>query len=296
MALKSMTGFARCDGAHGPLSWHWEVRTLNGRGLDIRLRLPPGFESIEPRVREACKRQFDRGNCTINLVVKREAGVGQLRLNEAVLRDVASIVGKAKEFVDAQPPMLDGLLDIKGVIEFSQEVDEDEIPLEERNERVLTDLDKVLEALQASRIGEGEHLEKAIAADIDQIEYQAVVIESSPARSPEAILERLQIQISRLLKNGHDFDQQRLHQEAVLLATKTDINEELVRLKAHAAAARNLLTLDEPVGRRFEFLVQEFNREANTICSKSNDTEVSEAGLALKAVIDRLREQVQNIE
>jgi len=294
MALKSMTGFARCDGGFGATDWHWEIRTLNSRGLDIRLRLPHGFEAIEAPIREACKQRFARGNCQINLSIQREASGTRARLNESMLADVAKIVQQAKGLVDAPRPALDGLLALKGVIEYVEP--EDEVDAETRNAELLKDLDRALEDLVSVRTTEGSHLGAAIGAQIDEIEEIVARIEASPARTPEAIGERLQEQISRLFENGHDFDPQRLHQEAALLATKSDLQEEIERLKAHVSAARDLLTQREPVGRKLEFLSQEFNREANTICSKSNDVDVTNAGLALKAVIDQMREQVQNIE
>jgi uncharacterized protein (TIGR00255 family) len=294
MTLKSMTGFARGDGRFGSLDWHWEIRTLNSRGLDIRLRLPHGLEGIEASVRDACKRHFARGNCQINLSIQREASGTRARLNEQMLADIATIVERARSLVDAPQPALDGLLAMKGVIEYVEP--EDEPDTEARNQELMKDLDRVLEDVVAARTAEGSHLSAAIQEQIDEIEKLVKVIEDSPARTPAAIGERLQEQISRLLQNGHEFDQQRLYQEAALLATKSDLSEELERLKAHVSAARELLKQTKPVGRRLEFLSQEFNREANTICSKSNDVDVTSAGLALKAVIDRVREQVQNIE
>ncbi len=294
MTLKSMTGFAGGDGRFGSLDWHWEIRTLNSRGLDVRMRLPHGLEGIEASVRDACKRHFARGNCQINLTVQREASGARARLNESMLADVATIVERARSLVDAPRPALDGLLAIKGVIEYEEP--EDEPDAEARNKELMKDLDRVLEDVVAARIAEGSHLSAAIQEQIDEIEQLVKTIDESPARTPEAIGERLQEQISRLLQNGHEFDQQRLHQEAALLATKSDLNEEIERLKAHISSARELLQQKEPVGRQLEFLSQEFNREANTICSKSNDVDVTNAGLALKAVIDRMREQVQNIE
>ena len=294
MALKSMTGFARCDGRFGATDWHWEIRTLNSRGLDIRLRLPQGFEAIEASIRETCKQRFARGNCQINLSVQREAGGTRARLNEAMLTDVAKIVEQAKDLVDAPHPNLDGLLGLKGVIEYVEP--EDEADEEARNVELLKDFDRALTDVISARTAEGSHLGAAIAGQVDEIEQIVARIEASPARTPEAIGGRLQEQISRLFENGHDFDSQRLHQEAALLATKSDLTEEIERLKAHITSARELLAQNEPVGRRLEFLTQEFNREANTICSKSNDVDVTNAGLALKAVIDQMREQVQNIE
>ena len=294
MTLKSMTGFARRDGSEEPFTWHWEVRTLNSRGLDIRLRLPLGFEAIEGRAREMCKAQLARGNCTLNLTVKRTLEEGRMRLDEQALMDVAAIVKRAQELIEVKKPALDALLGIKGVIVQADE--EGAADTKGQHEAILADLALLLADLEASRIAEGKHLQTVLGGHIDEIETHVGEIEASPARAPEAILERLSSQISRLLQTNQEFDEQRLHQEAALLATKADIAEELDRLRAHIASARDLLDHGDPVGRRFEFLTQEFNREANTICSKSNDGAVTKSGLALKAVIDRLREQVQNVE
>lgn len=293
--LKSMTGFARCDGAQGPIGWHWEVRSVNGRGLDIRLRLPVGYEGLEQRVRDACKAALTRGNCQVSLNVQRELGATQIRLNEAALAQVAAAVARARELVEAAPPQLDGLLAIRGVLEAA-EAEPDEAQRAALSEAMLKTLDTALAQVGEMRAAEGARLAAAIAGHIDEVAQLVDKIASSPARVPEAIRARLQDQVKRLLEEAPRLDEQRLYQEAVLLAAKADVHEELDRLRAHVAAARELLEADEPVGRQFEFLAQEFNREANTICSKSNDVEISRAGLAMKAIIDKLREQVQNIE
>ena len=176
------------------------------------------------------------------------------------------------------------------------EADEDESELKARLDAILSDFDSVLDRLVEARITEGEHLTKEIAGHVDEVERLVAIIEKSPAREPDAIKKRLSEQITQLLGEAPQLDEQRLHQEAVLQAAKADVEEELARLKAHVAAARKLLEKTEPVGRKFDFLTQEFNREANTICSKSNASDITTAGLELKAVIDRIREQVQNIE
>lgn len=295
MALKSMTGFARSDGRHGALSWHWEIRTVNGRGLDMRLRLPPGFEAMEPLARAACKDRLARGNCQLNLSIQRDAGTTTLRLNEAALEQVVAAVQRAGGLIEAEPPTLDGLLAIRGVLEHV-DAEDDTGEAEAQSEAILADLEAALERVVAARSSEGEHLSAVIAEQIDEIERLTGEIERAPARTPDAIRTRLEEQVQRVLEATPQMDEQRLHQEAVLLAAKVDVEEELKRLKAHIAAARDLLGADAPAGRRLEFLTQEFMREANTICSKSNDTEITNAGLALKAAVDRMREQVQNIE
>lgn len=295
MALKSMTGFARSDGRLALHSWHWEARAVNGRGLDVRLRLPAGYESIEQAVRDTCKKRLARGNCSLTLSVQRDTGQTAARLNEDVFRQVVQAAEQARSLVDAAPSTLDGLLSMRGVIEFT-ETEEDESELKARLDAVLADFSSVLDSLIEARITEGEHLAKEISGQVDDVEKLVQTIEKSPSRTPDAIRKRLGEQIAQLLGETSQLDEQRLHQEAVLLAAKADVEEELARLKAHVAAARDLLESAEPVGRKFDFLTQEFNREANTICSKSNAPDITTAGLELKAVIDRIREQVQNIE
>jgi uncharacterized protein (TIGR00255 family) len=290
-----MTGFARRDGSHGMHTWHWEARAVNGRGLDIRLRLPAGYEAIEQSVRDACKKRLARGNCSMTLSVKRESGETAVRLNEDMFRQVVQVSEKARSMVDAAAPTLDGLLSMRGVIEFT-EAEEDEVELKARREAVLADFSAVLDGLIEARVAEGGHLSNEITGQIDEVESLVGIIEKSPSRTPDAIFKKLQEQINQLLGETSQLDEQRLHQEAVLLAAKADVEEELARLKAHVLAARDLLESSEPVGRKFDFLTQEFNREANTICSKSNAPDITKAGLELKAVIDRIREQVQNIE
>lgn len=295
MALKSMTGFARSDGSEGPVAWHWELRTVNGRGLDIRLRLPNGYEALEQPVRDACKRHMARGNCTVNLSVSHESGTARIALNEELFGQVVEAANRAGAMIDAAPPTLDGLLSVRGVMEFAED-EPDEAAFEARLEAMMKSLDAALHDMVIARTGEGGRLAAVIGAQIDEIERLTARVEAAPARKPEAIAARLREQIARLMEDASRFDEQRLHQEAVLMAAKADVQEEIERLKVHVAAARELLTGGGPAGRRLEFLAQEFNRETNTICSKSNDTEISQSGLALKAVIDQLREQVQNIE
>lgn len=295
MALKSMTGFARSDGRHGLHSWHWEARAVNGRGLDVRLRMPAGYEPIEQAVRDACKKRLARGNCSLTLSVQRDSGQTAARLNEDIFKQVVEAAEQARALVDAAPPTLDGLLSMRGVIEFT-EAEEDESEQKAKLDAVLADFSSVLDSLIEARITEGEHLAKEISGQVDDVENLIGKIEKSPSREPDAIRKRLEEQIAQLLGEASQLDEQRLHQEAVLMAAKADVEEELARLKAHVAAARDLLESAEPVGRKFDFLTQEFNREANTICSKSNAPDITTAGLALKAVIDRIREQVQNIE
>jgi uncharacterized protein (TIGR00255 family) len=295
MTLKSMTGFARADGVHGDTSWHWEARSVNGRNLDLRLRLPSGFEALEVKARALAQEKLARGNCTINLWVKRESGQLEIRLNEAALRQAQAVAERAQDVTGLKRARLDTLLGMRGVVE-SVEGEEGEEAQAALHHALLASLAAALDALVRARAEEGERLQAVIDKQLATIAILVQRATSAAARQPEAVAARLGEQIARLAEPGSSLDPERLHQEAVLLAAKADIQEELDRLRAHVAAAEELTRSDQPVGRKFEFLAQEFNREANTICSKAADVEISRTGLELKTVIDQLREQVQNIE
>jgi uncharacterized protein (TIGR00255 family) len=295
MTLKSMTGFARADGSTGPVAWAWEVRSVNGRGLDLRLRLPPGLESLEPRIREAVGKRISRGSVTVNLNVKRGDGATQIRLNEAALEQVLDALERLRRTTGAAPPQAEALLGIKGVLEVV-EAEESEEEMQARAEAMLAGLGTALDGMVRARETEGRRLRAVILGQIAAIERLVQAADSAPGRAPEAMRRRLSEQLARLLESGANLDESRLYQEAALLATRADVEEEMQRLRAHIAAARELLDASEPAGRRLDFLAQEFNREANTLCSKAIDPEMTRAGLELKAVIDQMREQVQNIE
>lgn len=295
MSIKSMTGFSRVEGVAGNVAWHWELRSVNGRGLDVRVRLPAGMEAMEPKVREAVARHLVRGSVTVNLSVEGRAGALQIRLNEEALGQVVKAAQHIRELTEAAPPSADGLMAIKGVLEVVETEESAEVA-EARVAAMLASLEQALAALVAARASEGARLKSVLEANLAEIERLVGVVETSPARTPAAIQARLQEQIARLLESGSGLDPDRLHQEAVLLATRADVEEELKRLHAHIAAARELLAEEGAVGRKLDFLAQEFNREANTVCSKANDVDITRAGLALKTVIDQMREQVQNIE
>lgn len=295
MSIRSMTGFARSDGATGGLQWHWEVRTVNGRSLDVRLRLPPGLEVLEAPAREAIQRRLARGSCTATLSIERFAEATQIRINQSAVAQVLAAVEKVRATADLQPLSADGLLSVRGVLEVVEAADEPGAA-DTRNAALLKGLDEALTGVAAARAGEGKRLAVIIAEQIDRIETLVAEAERAPARRPELIAKRLREQVQRLIEAAPALDESRLYQEAVLLAAKADIEEEIKRLRAHVAQARELIAAVEPAGRRLDFLAQEFNREANTLCSKSGDTELTRTGLALKAVIDQLREQVQNIE
>ncbi len=295
MAVKSMTGFARDDGAIGRYNWYWEIRTVNGRGRDIRMRLPPGYDKLEAQARTLVAKNIIRGNCNLTLKVDRITGNQEIKINENGLKQVARAIRKTEMFVDASQPSIDGILALRGVLELV-EPEHSPTELAELEEALLASLNIAMDNVVKARNDEGQHLFEAISSHIEQIETHLAIIESSKARSVEAIQARLHEQVQKLLDTETGLSQERLHQEAVLLATKADLEEEVVRLKAHIVSARELLLVDGAVGRKFDFLTQEFNREANTICSKSTAIDVTNAGLELKTVIDQMKEQVQNIE
>lgn len=296
MAVKSMTGFGRASGQIGGTTWAWEIRTVNGRGLDIRLRLPTGFEELEMRLRDTLSKRIKRGSCSVNLTLKGSVVEGAFRLNEGNLLQLADIAARAQEITDGSEPVpLVALLNMKGVIEAADS-EPNQALAEHLSASLMASFSAALDELVAARLAEGERLRAILSEKLQEIETGTRQAENSPERSPEAVSQRMRLQIQRLMSESSAFDENRLHQEAVLIATKADIEEELKRLHAHVAAARELLEEDAPAGRRLEFLAQEFQREANTLCSKSNAGEITRIGLSLKTAIDQLREQVQNVE
>lgn len=295
MSIRSMTGFSHADGATETVAWHWELRSVNARGLDVRVRLPAGSEALEPKVRDAAARALARGSVTVSLSVEARTGSQEIRLNEETLRQVVAAAEKIRAMTDASPPSADGLIAIKGVLEVAEHQESPE-ELAARSAAMLASLQKALELLIAARAGEGARLKTVLEEHLSQIEALVSTVENSPARKPEAIEAHLKAQLDRLLDGAGSLDPGRLHQEAVLIATRADVEEELKRLRAHIAAARELLEETGAIGRKLDFLAQEFNREANTLCSKANSVDITRSGLALKSVIDQMREQVQNIE
>jgi len=291
----SMTGFARAAGALGPTTWSWEVRSVNGRGLDMRLRLPPGLDDLEPRVRAAVAKRLGRGSVNLALSLQRGSGASEVRVNAAALEQIIVALEGVRARLGAPGPRAETLLTIKGIVEVVDRV-EDEAEARALAEALLASLEEALEGLVRARGAEGGRLGGVVATQLGTIARLIAEIEAAPGRAPAAVRARLKEQIARLLETGAGLDETRLHQEAVLLATRADVAEELQRMAAHVAAARELLAATQPAGRQLEFLAQEFNREANTLCAKAADADTTRAGLALKVVIDQMREQVQNIE
>ncbi|MCC6888863.1 MAG: YicC family protein [Hyphomicrobiales bacterium] len=295
MTLSSMTGFARGHGVCGAYAWSWEIKSVNAKGLDLRLRLPPGWDAVELPVRNAAAQALARGTVYATLAAKREGVAPMVRVNDAVLAAVLATVRSLAGRVDAAPPRLDGLLSLKGVIEV---LDEDEREEERRAAEVavVAGFAAAVAALADMRHREGKALGEVLAQRLAEIATLAARAEAVPGRRPEAIKARIAEQVAALLDASQRFDPDRLHQEAILIASKADIREELDRLVSHVAQARRLIADGGAVGRRLDFLAQELNREANTICSKSNDVELTTIGLELKAVVEQFREQVQNLE
>lgn len=295
MALASMTGFARTHGAIGPWNWAWELKSVNGKGLDLRLRLPVGWESIEAPLRQSAARRLARGNVSASLAMTRTDASVNVRVNEELLQAVYAAVGRVAAASGAPVPALDALLSLKGIIEVA-EPEESETERRQVEQSLVAGFEEALEALAVMRNIEGAALGVVLAERLDAIERLTAAAEANPARRPEAIRARLAEQVRALLDTNASFDPDRLHQEAILLASKVDVREELDRLVTHIAAARAMLAEGAPVGRRLDFLAQEFNRETNTLCSKANDVSLTAIGLELKSVVEQFREQVQNIE
>jgi uncharacterized protein (TIGR00255 family) len=295
MALSSMTGFARSQGASGPYTFEWELKSVNAKGYDLRLRLPPGWDDIEAPAKKRAGELLSRGTVYANLNLKRTNAVAQVRINEDVLAAVVKVAGQVAGKIDAVAPSVDGLLAIKGVIELVEPESNEE---EDKAVKAaaMAAFEQALGSLVEMRRREGATLGQVLGARMDEIEKLAKRAEAAPGRKPEAIRTRIAEQVATLLEASDRFDQDRLTQEALMIATKADIREELDRIASHIAQARDMLGKGGPVGRRLDFLAQEFNREVNTCCSKSNDLELTNTGLEMKNVVEQFREQVQNLE
>jgi uncharacterized protein (TIGR00255 family) len=295
MPLQSMTGFSRSEGGIDRFRWVWELRSVNGKGLDLRFRLPTGFEHMEPVFRKLAGDLFSRGNIQINLTVTTAQAEVEAVVNETALAAIFALQDRLKGRLDPAPMRIDTLLAIRGIVDFREkEPAEDDRLL--REDDILSGFAAAASALLDMREREGEALAAILLGQVDRIESLTDCVERDPSRSPVEIARKIQMQLAALLEQASTLDRDRLHTEAALLATKADLREEVDRLRAHIAAARELLQKGGPVGRKLDFLSQEFNRESNTICSKSTASAVTTAGIELKVIIDQFREQVQNLE
>jgi len=294
MSVSSMTGFSAREGACGAARWIWELRAVNGRGLDLKIRLPPGSERLEPEIRTALGAAFARGSISASLVVKQGMPALELKLNEPILEQLLTATTAVARRHGAPAPQVEALLSVRGVVEVveAEPADTDGA----FRESVLQGLKEAVAQLAAARRSEGERLRTVLRGQLDEIERLATTAQDAQAARSDRIRARLTAAIAALLDTAAPLDPDRLHQEAVLLAAKADVREEIDRLQSHVAAARGLLEEGGPVGRRLDFLSQELNREANTLCAKSVDPALTTVGLGLKAAIDQFREQVQNIE
>jgi len=295
MALSSMTGFARGHGVAGSYAWSWEIKSVNAKGLDLRLRLPPGWDAIEVPARKNATEKLSRGTVYANLTVERKGVQPTVKVNEPVLAAVLATLKGLAGKVEASPPSLDGILALKGVIEITEE-DEREEDRRAAEIAIIAGFDKLLADLIAMRREEGATLGRLLSARLDEIAKLAARAEAAPGRKPEAIKARLAEQVATLLAASQRFDSDRLHQEAILIASKADIREELDRLASHVEQVRKMIADGGPIGRRLDFLAQELNRESNTLTAKANDVELTNIGLELKSVVEQFREQVQNLE
>lgn len=294
-ALSSMTGFARGHGVVGSYAWAWELKSVNAKGLDVRLRLPPGWDAIEAPVRARANEALVRGTVYANLTIDRK-GVGvAVKVNEPVLAAVLATLKTISSRVEASPPTLDGIMALKGVIEVTEE-DEREEDRRAAEAALIAGFEQTLAGLTSMRKQEGKTLGEILSARLAEISTLAKRADAAPGRKPEAVKARLAEQVAALLSTSQRFDSDRLHQEAILIAAKADIREELDRLASHVAQAQRLLSDGGAIGRKLDFLSQELNRESNTLCAKSNDVELTNIGLELKGTVEQFREQVQNLE
>jgi uncharacterized protein (TIGR00255 family) len=294
-AFVSMTGFAETSGSHDGLRWRWEAKSVNGRGLDVRLRVPPGFDSLEPPARLLAAERFRRGSLQVSLMVEKQEGARGLRVDPAALASAVKLAREVAAETGLAPARIDGILALNGVIVQDEQGILDPLRRADRDAAILKSLAHVFDVLARARAGEGAKLQALLTAQINEVERLTGEAARLAAAQPEALRQKLQAQIADMLQGGN-FSEDRLAQEAALLASRADIREELDRLHAHVQDARALIAGGEAAGRKLDFLAQEFNREANTLCAKSADIALTRTGLALKAVIDQLREQAQNVE
>lgn len=295
MTISSMTGFGRGESALDGCTWTWEVRSVNGRGLEMRCRLPAGFEGLEPLVRQRAGAAIRRGNLLITLTLSLASG-STVRINEALLQGILALLPEIqRRLPEAAPVSASAILGLRGVIETDEGLPSGEAR-GRLEAKMITHFEDVIAHLLAARRAEGARLLPVLEGQTERIVDLQGAANAVAATQPAAILARLKEQLQALASSVPALSEERLAQEAALIAVKADPREELDRLLAHALATRALLAADGPVGRQLDFLCQELNREANTLCAKSADVELTRIGIEIKTVIDQLREQVQNIE
>lgn len=291
--IASMTGFSRAEGEGPGASWVWELKSVNARSLDLRFRLPPGFESLEPELRAKLTACLRRGNVEVRLLVNRTVSPA-LKVNREALAQIITLVNELAGEVEAAPPRLDGILALRGVIETAEEESSEAVG--ERRAAILAGSALAIDRLLAARATEGGRLGALLEQQIEEMAGRVEAAGVSAASQPEAIREKLANLLANFAGAVAPFSEERVAQELALILARADVREEIDRLKAHLEHAKELLREGEAIGRRLDFLCQELNREANTLCAKSADIALTRIGLALKAAIEQFREQVQNIE
>ncbi len=295
MTLSSMTGFARTAGSWENYHWTWEIKSVNGRGLDVRCRMPQGMEAVEQTARKSLKQIIARGSVNINLQLTRDMDSTAFKVNQEMLDSLVEVATATAMKNHLPQPGLDALMGVRDVIQYV-ETEEDEATLKARDAVLLTSFQEALTAFKSARDDEGAAMQDVLTALLDEIEQQVRQADSLAQELPALIKKRYMDKVSALLDDTTAIDPDRIAQEVVLLATKADIKEEIDRLYAHIEAARSHIKANGQIGRKLDFLTQEFNREANTLCSKASDIRLTDVGLSLKTTIDQFREQVQNIE
>lgn len=290
-----MTGFSRSQRTHGAWRLSWEIKTVNAKGLDLRLRTPSGFDALEQEARNRISKKLTRGACYATLTAQRESAAPEIRVNEAALASLQAAIAKLPMGGAIRPASLDGLLSIKGIVEIVESADSEET-MALVHAAALEALDEAVDGVVAMRAVEGKALHDVLAQRLDVIAAHTDAADACAGRKPDAVRARLELAVAALAQASAGLDPVRLHQEAILIAAKADVREELDRLKAHVAATRDLLASGKPVGRRLDFLAQEFGRESNTLCAKSNDPELTRLGMELRVEVEQFREQVQNVE
>ncbi|MFD2207821.1 YicC/YloC family endoribonuclease [Kiloniella antarctica] len=294
-AIASMTGFSRSEGEYVGTTWSWELKSVNGKNLDARCRVPNGYEALDAKVRSELAKSFKRGNFHVNLMIDNKQKTIKLQVNEEILQQVIPLATRIGNELDAVAPSIDGILNLRGVLEL---VEEEETPMdqEKRLDLIYISLEEAIFQMAEMRLQEGSRLAEIAQSQLNDIEALHKKASDLAATQPTALHDRFKKQMAELLKDGSPVSDERMAQEIAILVTKADIREELDRLAAHVAAARDLLAQGGPCGRKLDFLCQEFNREANTLCSKSADVTMTSIGIDLKATIEQLREQIQNVE
>ena len=296
MPLTSMTGFADARGLHGTLRWRWETKSVNGRGLDLRFRAPLGYEGLESGARTLASERFKRGSLQIVLTAAADDAGRGFRVDPVALAEAVRLAKRVADETGLEPARVDGILALKGVVAQEENAALNDEARMARDAAMLESLAGAYDLLTRARSNEGAKLEAIILRQIGEIERLTIEARALALQQPFILRERMMAQLKELIAPGSTVPEERVAQEIAILASRADLSEELDRLAAHCQEARALIAAREPAGRKLDFLAQEFNREANTLCAKSSDIQLTHVGLALKAVIDQLREQVQNVE